>query len=71
VSFTTDDIAGVLDLINNHSNQLSTIGLSSRALASLLKGKPFATINDVAAASNVGSTALKTLRDCVRRIVEA
>ena len=70
VTFTPAQAAGVLDLINNHwEENIYKVGLSSLAFTSLNAGRPFASIQAVAAAASVGTVALTKLRDWVQNNV--
>jgi hypothetical protein len=62
VTFTPAEIAVVLDLVNNHQNDLLGLGIDYRGLNGFNAGRPFSTIQAIAAVPYIGTAALNALR---------
>lgn len=67
VTFTADEVAKVLDLVNNASQETLDIDVSldSRAAANIVAKRPLNTIQDLAVVSYVGKSALTKLKNYV------
>ena len=67
VSFTKDEAAGVVDLANTatQADLDVAVGLDARAATAIVATRPFTTVEQVAAVSYVGTSALNLMKDWV------
>lgn len=67
VSFTLDEASAALDLANTAPEDLldGAVGLDSRAVSGILRARPMESMNELASAYYVGSSALVAIRDYV------